>query len=81
MTVDQKRKYYAVLKGHQDESSGLWEQLKKQYPKADNKELGQLYRERTREMLEGTRQFVKDILTAAQRKKYDEMCKESNWFK
>ena len=81
MTVDQKRKYYAVLKSHQDETSGLWEQIQKQYPKADHKELSQLYRDRTREMLEGTRQFVRDILTAPQRKKYDEMCKESNWFK
>jgi len=81
MTVEQKRKYYAILKGHQDETAGLWEQLQKQYPNSDMNQLSQMYRDRTREMLENSRQFVKDILTAPQRKKYEEMCKESNWFK
>jgi hypothetical protein len=81
MTAEQKRKYYAILKGHQDETAGLWEQLQKQYPGADTNQLSQVYRERTREMLDNARQFVRDILTAPQRKKYEEMSKESNWFK
>jgi hypothetical protein len=81
MTRDQKRQYYTLIKENTESTSGLWEELKKEFPEADNARLSELYRERVREGLNNTRHMVMDLLNKKQQEKYEKMCKESEWFK
>jgi len=81
LTKEQKRQYYALIKENTESTGGLWGALQKEFPNSENAKLSEMYRERVQEGLKSTRRMVMDILNKEQQDKYEELCRQSEWFK
>ncbi|MCX7702485.1 MAG: hypothetical protein N2234_00055 [Planctomycetota bacterium] len=81
LTDAQKRQYYAIIKDYYDRSRTLWEELRKNNPNSDWRKLGELYQERSSELLKTTRELVLRILDSEQQKKYREMFEDNEWYR